>query len=180
MLSQSHGQQSLQSRKPKPSLNGQNFRQKVSAPLAQKHLAPSSRPKVAAYNDFSLVYSCSQFNLGQNYQDANPIQNLDLQLRISAVQEYAFESSLCLQPSSAVHNDHGKGKTRRLVKRKSKEDGCDEEEVDYKSIIRGMFKYGCFLSNLLNNLLVFSLVINGFWSSCAVVQLQSCKIRWQR
>lgn len=59
MLSQSHGQQSLQSRKPKPSLNGQNFRQKVSAPLAQKHLAPSSRPKVAAYNDFSLVYSCS-------------------------------------------------------------------------------------------------------------------------
>nr|BAD28387.1 hypothetical protein [Oryza sativa Japonica Group] len=89
MLSQSHGQQSLQSRKPKPSLNGQNFRQKVSAPLAQKHLAPSSRPK----------------------------------------------------PSSAVHNDHGKGKTRRLVKRKSKEDGCDEEEVDYKSIIRGMFNY---------------------------------------
>ncbi|KAG8059973.1 hypothetical protein GUJ93_ZPchr0002g24793 [Zizania palustris] len=107
---QSHGQQSLQCPKPKPSFSGQHSGRKVSAQIfersTQKQLASSSKPKAP-----------------------RPIS------------------------SSAVYNDNGK--TRRVVKRKS-EDVFDREDVDYSSIIRGMFKYGSFLPFLCFVLLLLS------------------------
>uniref|UniRef100_A0A0E0K3A1 Uncharacterized protein n=1 Tax=Oryza punctata TaxID=4537 RepID=A0A0E0K3A1_ORYPU len=105
-----------------PSPNGQKVRQTLQAMLPQSHGQQSlqSRKPKPSLN-------------GQSSRQKVSAQLAQKQLAPSSRPKPSRPMS-----SSVVHNDHGK--TRRLVKRKSK-DECDEDEVGYKAIIRGMFNY---------------------------------------